>query len=227
MNWPQAIDRNRDTLLKIILALLVWLGLSEGGVLKTLPRFLYRRAMRILVPAESAVRRLIVIAVYEMELRGVTFATPLKVRTKFTNFMLLNAPAANNVPAFKLLDARKLFGLDAPDYSEFGASCADDYERDGEDFAVPGRAPVPAALLGQRLLALKAALENLPKQAKRLARWYGQRDAAYAQNLPHLFSPIRPGLPIGYRKHKRQEIDEVMLDCHSLARAARDRRDSS
>ena len=38
----------------------------------------------------------------------------------------------------------------------------------------------------QAVVALKNALENLPKQAKRLARWYAERDAAYAQNQPHL-----------------------------------------
>ena len=99
---------------------------------------------------------------------------------------------------------------------------------DGEGkYIAPDKTPIPAASLSRRLLALKAALENLPKQAKRLARWYAERDAAYAQNQPHLFSPMRPGLPLGYRKHKRDEIDEVMLDCHSLAQYAQDRRDTS
>jgi hypothetical protein len=231
MNWPQAIDNNREKLLIIVMALVASLGLSEGGVLKTLPKFLYRRAMRIIVPAESAVRRLIVMALYEMQLRGVKLGGLPRVRTSFTNFMLLNPSQADHVPAFNLIDPRKIFGLEAPDYASFGASYDDgeDYflHDDGEDYVPPDKTPMPAASLGRRLLALKNALENLPKQAKRLARWYAHRDAAYNQNQPHLYSPMRPGLPLGYKKRKREEIDEVMLDCHSLAMIARDRSDSS
>ena len=135
MNWQQAIDNNRDTLLKIILALLALLGLSDGGLLKTLPKFLYRRAMRIIVPAESAVRRLIMMAFYEMKLRGVKMSVLPRTRTTFTNFMLLNAQQADHVPAFNLLDPRKNFDLEAPDYASFGPSEDDNddyYMHDGE-----------------------------------------------------------------------------------------------
>lgn len=226
MDWPLAVDRNRENLLRIILALVASLGLSDGGVLKTLPRFLYRRAMRILVPAESALRRLIVMAVYEMLLRGVKFSASARGRTSFTNFILLNPSSENQIPAFNLIDPRKVFDLEAPDYSEFGHAYEDD-DIYAEHRDPANTIPIAAASLGRRLLALKAALENLPKQARRLARWYEQRDLARQQNQPHLFSPIRPGLPVGYRKHRREEIDEVMLDCHSLARMAIDRVDSS
>ena len=218
MNWPQAIERNSETLLRIILALAASLGLSDGGVLKTLPRFLYNQALRIIVPAESAVRRLILIIAHEMKLRG-GIKLP-KARITFTNFMLLNPLPADHIHAFNLLDPRKIFGLKAPDYSGFGESC-DHEQREGEDIA-PDKTPIPAASLGRRLLALKAALENLPKQARRLARWYEQRDAAYTKNQPHLYSPVRPGLPPAYRKHNLDEIDDVMIECHSLALLALD-----
>ena len=218
MNWPQAIERNSETLLRIILALAASLGLSDGGVLKTLPRFLYNKAMRIIVPAESAVRRLILIIAHEMKLRG-GFKLP-KARITFTNFMLLNPLPADHIPAFNLLDPRKIFGLEAPDYYGFGGNHND--QRDDDDSEALDKTPIPAAALGRRLLALKAALENLPKQARRLARWYEQRDAAYAKNQPHLYSPVRPGLPPAYRKHNLDEIDDVMIECHSLALIALD-----
>ena len=70
MDWPLVIDRNRTALLTIIVALMVSLGLVSGGKLTTLPFFLYRRALRILRPAESALRRLIMIVAHEMKLRG-------------------------------------------------------------------------------------------------------------------------------------------------------------
>ena len=44
MNWQQAIDNNRDTLLKIILALVASLGLLDGGILKTFAVILGHRA---------------------------------------------------------------------------------------------------------------------------------------------------------------------------------------
>ena len=220
MNWPLAVEQNRERLLSIVMALVASLGLGHGGVLKTLPRFLYLRALRIIIPAESALRRLIIIAVYEWQLRGVKLP---KLRVTFTNFMLLNPVPADHVPAFNLLDPRKIFGLEAPDYSGFGQASNDENEADEPT----DKTPVPAVSLGRRLLALKNALENLPKQAKRLARWYERRNAAYAQNLPHLSSPARPGLPVGYRKRGCNEAEDVLLDCHSLALYARDRRDSS
>ena len=218
MNWPLAIERNSETLLRIILALAASLGLADGGVLKTLPRFLYQKALRIIIPAESAVRRLILIIAHEMKLRG-GIKLP-KARITFTNFMLLNPLPADHIPAFNLLDPRKIFGLEAPDYSGFGSS--NDDQRDDDESVALDKTPIPAAALGRRLLALKAALENLPKQARRLARWYEQRDAAYAKNQPHLFSPTRPGLPPAYRKHNLDEIDDVMIECHSLALIALD-----
>ena len=222
MNWPLAIERNSETLLRIILALAASLGLADGGVLKTLPRFLYNKALRIIVPAEAAVRRLILIIAHEMKLRG-GLKLP-KSRITFTNFMLLNPLPADHIPAFNLLDPRKIFGLEAPDYSGFGES--QNFEQsEGQDIP-QDKSPIPAAALGRRLLALKRALENLPKQARRLARWYEQRDAAYAKSQPHLSSPIRPGLPPTYRLHKRDLIDDVMIECHSLAQYAQDRRDS-
>ena len=130
MNWPQAIERNSETLLRIILALVSSLGLADGGVLKTLPRFLYQKALRIIIPAEAAVRRLILIIAHEMKLRG-GFKLP-KARITFTNFMLLNPLPADHIPAFNLLDPRKIFGLEAPDYSGFGES-RDHEQREGED----------------------------------------------------------------------------------------------
>jgi hypothetical protein len=89
------------------------------------------------------------------------------------------------------------------------------------------RAPAPAAVppppsdglasaqgLTRRLAALKSALEDLPRQAKRLARWYERRKAA----PDHKFlSPLRPGRPPGYRRKPIHEVDEVLIECDDLA----------
>ena len=67
----------------------------------------------------------------------------------------------------------------------------------------------------RRLAALKDALENLPRQARRLVRALARR-----QNIPRLRfrMPLRMGHAPGHRKKPRLEIDSVLHDCHWLAR---------
>ncbi len=219
MDWPLVIDRNRTALTTIIVALMVSLGLVSGGRLVTLPLFLYRRALRILRPAESAVRRLIMIVAHEMALRG--FKLRVARRDGLAEFLVFSRPNPRGEPAlpsFSLIDPLKLFGREAPDMDGFYA---------GEESDTPDKTPVPAASLGLRILALKHALENLPRHAIRLARWYEQRDLAYAQNLAHRYSPMRPGPAPASEKRKTHEVDEVLLECHLLAIYAGERHDSS
>ena len=71
--------------------------------------------------------------------------------------------------------------------------------------------------LGQRLNALMRALDNLPAQARRLMRWQAKRDAALKARRPTRISPIRPGLPPGWRERRIHEIDTVLRECHGLA----------
>ncbi len=56
---------------------------------------------------------------------------------------------------------------------------------------------VSASRLHRRLKALKLALDDLPRQAKRLVRWQQRRKAAPG---PKPTLPFRPGRPPGYRK---------------------------
>ncbi|MGL4489351.1 MAG: hypothetical protein ACRCU5_07900 [Rhizobiaceae bacterium] len=219
MNWPLAIDKNREKLLRIVIALMASLGLVKGDILTTLPFHLYRKTLIMLRPAEAAVRRLIVMAAYEMELRGIklrklgTLSAGERHAKAFPN-------TADFAPSFNLIDPLKIFTEEAPDYAEFGPSF-------DQEFGSSDRTPIPAASLGRRLLALKNALDNINKQARRLTRWYAIRDEALKQNHPHRLSPLRPGFPSGYRKKPIHPIEEVLLDCHSLAQYARERRDSS
>jgi hypothetical protein len=59
MDLPLAIDRNRDRLLRIIAELFVMAGIAEGGMAAALPRHVPRAVLR---PAESDLRRLVIIA---------------------------------------------------------------------------------------------------------------------------------------------------------------------
>ncbi|MGL4488207.1 MAG: hypothetical protein ACRCU5_02030 [Rhizobiaceae bacterium] len=223
MDWPLAIDKNREKLLRIIIALMASLGLVRGGKLTTLPFHIYHKALLILRPAEAAVRRLIMMAAYDMELRGFNLSPPGRGVGKADGEGQSRAghrDKHSHTISFRLIDPLKTFSDEAPDYSEFGQSF-------DEDQGPTDRTPIPATSLGHRLLALKNALDNVQKQARRLTRWYAIRDQALKQNHPHRLSPLRPGFPPGYRRVPIHPIEETLLDCHSLAQFARERQDSS
>ncbi len=92
--------------------------------------------------------------------------------------------------------------------------------------------PVDAVRLGRRLAALAAALDDLPGQAGRFARWRARRDVADALEKQgggrfRRVSPLRTGRPPGGRLsrydpgaiHPRnvREVDEILAHAHALA----------
>ncbi|MCT8990121.1 hypothetical protein NYR54_07415, partial [Chelativorans sp. SCAU2101] len=95
--------------------------------------------------------------------------------------------------------------------------------------------PVSAVRLNQRLAALAAALDDLPGQARRFARWKARRDARLTRRV----SPLRPGQPPGGRLsrfdapegkrpfRKIREVDEILAHAHALALAALESPDTS
>jgi hypothetical protein len=175
-------------------------------------------------PLKRGKSSLIMMVAYEMELRGFNL-TPsgggVSEADGEGKFVRRNPrDERHRQPSFILFDPLKSFTGEAPDYSTFGISLDD-------ETASSNRTPIPAVGLGQRLLALKNALDNLQSQARRLTRWYAQRNAALKQNRPHRTSPMRPGPPPYYRKRPTNPVEQALLDCHSFAQYARARRDSS
>jgi hypothetical protein len=79
--------------------------------------------------------------------------------------------------------------------------------------------PVDCAALRRRLRALKSALDNLPRHARRLARWKARGELARqgAVIKPGRLSPFRPGFAPGYHRHEPNEIDVILGDCHYFA----------
>jgi hypothetical protein len=68
-------------------------------------------------------------------------------------------------------------------------------------------------------------LANIPHQAKRLARWRARQEQKQASTstappTPKPLSPLREGLPPGYRKRWQHEVDDILAECHDLARLA-------
>ena len=74
--------------------------------------------------------------------------------------------------------------------------------------------PLDATRLALRLRALGAALDNLPRQARRFARWRAARVAGRTRRV----WPLRPGRPPGQPPaNRRDEVHEILNDLHGLA----------
>ena len=238
----------------------------------TLPRRLYRAILLLLRPAESAARRLIIAAA-----RGIVVVLPPPRKPKpkppvrgprahlpvgpkrrpkpaprvLSNLSLIDPlkryfrVRRRYVPAHAALRIRWLGGFDSPFLPKPPPPPAPPSPDD----------PIDAARLGQRLTALGSALDDLPGQARRFARWRARNDAAIARDRqardaaiaegkhgPSVVpfrrsSPLRWGRPPGGRlsrydptathPRKIREIDEILAHAHALAQYALDRPDTS
>ena len=254
MDWNAAIEKNREALKRVLAMLVAMAGLDphpevrEGEPRRTLPRHLHRAVLGLLRPAEAAARRLIIVAA-----RGIVVvlppARPRKQRP--TSTILRNGigtgivmprgfrpgagtPAARTL-ALPLLDPLPRWGASPrPGPSGFPRISIPGLT---ERFPVP-RAPssddpIDAARLALRLGALGRALDDLPREAKRFARWRAHRDAAGAQNRKHAGRfrrvwPLRPGRPPGGRlahydpdawggRKNIRDVDEILAHTHALA----------
>ena len=196
MDWAGAIKLNSEALKGVIDVLFAMLGLGSGDTQTRISMTLYRAVLRLLQPAESALRRLIVIAA-----RGlVVKVTPPRPRLARPISRLVAKKKRLNV-SFQLFDTRKDFTREFNRVFDQGTGTK------------PERM-VNAAPLTQRLLILKSAFEDLPRQAQRFARWRIRRENLKS---PKFTSPFRPGPPPGHRKKKIHEVDEALSECHYFA----------
>ena len=224
MDWAKAIAINQAALIRIVAALIVMAGLAGDGVRLRLDGSTYRAVLRVLRPAEAAVRRLIVIAAKGLEAK-------LPPRRPFPKGLALAGTRAGR-RSFQLFDARERFGraprTRASAKAEPRMFIYDSsplvplFQRRPAAIAVPEPEPEPdgtveALRLSRRLQAIKLALDDLPRQARRLARWQAKRDRMAGAKST---SPLRRGRPPGHRKEPRDEIDWVLRECHALARDA-------
>ena len=250
MDWNAAVEKNREALKRVIAMLAAMAGLdlrgqftffrqrgrsgeevalaekSKPSQAPTLPRRLHRAVLKLLRPAEAAVRRLLIVAA-----RGLVVVLPPPRRRKPSvprrpgRAGLAKSPQnhAHRVPQLPLLDplrpwnirARRTAGV--PRISIPGLS---------ELFRIPPRStddPVDATRLALRLHALARALDDLPGQAQRFARWrargagaVGAQDALGRRRFRRVW-PLKPGRPPGWRLKPFHEVLEVLDVVHGLA----------
>ncbi len=215
MDWAKAIKRNSEALREIIEVLFALLGLDGADAASRIPRSLHSAVLAVLRPAESAVRRLIAMAAIGVVVKLFP-SRPMAVGT------IIGKGRGNSRPSFQLFDPRKRrkplrvmkVKRMEPRIHVFPYDSLRSAPRPVAKASLPPDGLVNAARLYRRLMALKSALEDLPRQAKRLVRWEQRRMAS----PDHKFlSPLRPGRPPGYRRKPIHEVDDVLIECDRLA----------
>ena len=252
----------------------------------TLPRHLHRAVLRLLRPAESAARRLVIVMARGLaatpragDERTVVLSSSLRPRVPKPTPTLLRKPGGTGIfvrpgivlpsplggegiagasacgaatgqaagagpraPGFQLFDPlRRPFRLRRPAQSGVPRISF-------PGFVAPSpialrRPPKPddpldATRIASRLRALAAALDDLPRQARRFARW---RDAqkenhdapadaiatARRRTKNRRVSPLRQGRPPGGRRRPRHEVHRLLNELHGLAREVLEQPDTS
>lgn len=295
MDGIAAIESNREALRRILAALVAMAGFSPAPALR---RHAYLAILRLLRPAESATRRLIIaLALTAMPLRTLPPQRPRKempkpgyieipasmvVRNGVGTGIILpphvlrrlgpngtvylvpqTSPAVSvsttrdkkaspRSAAFPLFDPlRDPFRRRWPMQSGVPRLA---FPGQTQRLPVPARQPpspddqVDATRLRLRLAALGRALDDLPREARRFARWKALRDAAGAQERSRDAAgaqngkaqgrirriwPLKPGRPPGGRlSHydpsarnppRVREVDEILAHAHALAMFALDK----
>ena len=240
VNWPGVIEKNRDALLRIVAMLVALAGLDDTDAVTTLPRSTRNYLLRILRPAESAVRRLIILAAHGITLPPLSpLAGEMSRRDRGGSSARKSkhAPLSPRAASLPLVDPLKRFDLTPrrryattqPRVRSLSGTSLPVYMRVPEPPPKPLPTPddpVDATPLLRRLHTLKRALEDLDAQARRLARWQARLKRHLA--LPHdqrgrrRLAVMRPGWPPGRRKRRIHEIDDILADLHGLAVQARD-----
>jgi len=76
-----------------------------------------------------------------------------------------------------------------------------------------------ARRLCRRMQALCSALNDIQAQARRMQRAMARRKTAPPG--PRRYGPLRPGDPPGFRATPKHEVDELLYECHLMARSER------
>ena len=221
----------RQALLRLVVGLYALVeSVSDESASPRLPRRVRSAILLVLRPAESAARRLIFIEARKLDMPEYT-APPKREKSKTK---ASGQKRGKRKPRFRLIDPRKFLEELYPNRRKSKPKrkpatepqilvriAGFDGEPDFEMWSDPKPAPTPDDLINgtailRRMEALKDALEDIPKQAKRMVREMAKRKKAPPgiKRVP----PLRYGFPPGYRKKQIHEVDDILHECSYLAR---------
>jgi len=224
MDWNLAIKRHSEALVEIVADLFAMLGLVGEATVSRLPWPTYRAVLRVLRPAESALRRLIVVAARNVVVK------PGSPRPKPSGAIKTKKGLRPRSASFQLFDPHTRFMLPRRRKPPRPGPRIHMFNADGQLVTVwppppaaasPARKPLPSAdglvngaRLIRRLEALESALADLPRQARRLVRWRMRQETSPDPNFKQ---PLRPGHPPGHRRRNTHPVDELLSECDWLA----------
>lgn len=275
MDWDAAIEKHREALKRVLAGLLAMAGFV-GGAPGTcdaspafLPRHLHRAVLRLLRPAEAAVRRLVIVAA-----RGIVVEVRQHVPTRLRKAADMSASIIARKPppisgetsgspemgggmprAAIRNQEKKPSAMGFPIFdppSRWGRARRRPAQLCVPRIAFPGITalspvrlpplpgdPVDTAPLARRLAALGRALDDLPRQAQRFARWQARVSArsapagraGLASTPIRRIWPLRPGrlpgrLPARDRR-PAHAVHDILTDIHGLALWALEPADTS
>jgi hypothetical protein len=222
---------------------------AEGEPRRTLPRHLHRAVLRLLRPAEAAARRLIIVAAKDIEippppaLRATSPASQGRISGR-GRLQRGSSPVygggvaagdggggvAQPYPtriALPLLDPLRWDRRESLRASRTAMPriCVPGWSQPAS--IPPPQGPddeIDATRLALRFSALARALDDLPREARRYARWRA-RSAAAADTMPRVtgrrLSPLRFGRPPGQRpptsRRPAHAVHQILEDVHGLA----------
>lgn len=224
MDWDGIIERQLSGLKRILAMLVAMADMGAGGT--TLRRPAYYALLRLLRPAESAARRLVIIAARDLVV-ALSPRRPARPRPRPKRRSIYVRPGGTGIvvpygtpmpdarppsrtlgfrlfdPPYRIVLRRSPPRTSVPRIAFFGW--------DGPSRS-PGPAPrsdtVDTTRLNLRIAALGRALENLPKQALRFARW----KARQAAGLVRRSWPLRRGSAYGMRRARVMRRDGEMAE---------------
>ena len=198
MDWVRAVDINRLALLRVVAEIYALLGVVRVLTI-----------VRMLRPAEAALRRLIVIAAQGLVVK------PRMARPMLKGLVIARKSAGRK--SFQLFDPRKNFNFITPKNPLIvmvKTHAQNPFNPFDQMYWSTPKVARNTDSISRRLAALQHALETIPAQATRLIRWQAKR---HAMEKPKFVSPLRPGRPPGYRAKPELEIDYILKECHALA----------
>jgi hypothetical protein len=216
--WDNAVARNTKALASLVALLAAYGGVDAVKV----PRAVRSTVLLVLRPAESALRRLIVIAARKVKLdlpapKAKPSQPGAKTRPKDPNAR----SRSSSSQSFQLFDPRKRMGRRSVRYFKVPPRVlffAPDpplvpfFARPPEPAPAPVNTDIGAHRLCQRLKAMSKALEDINNQARRLVRLRLLRERKNS-----VLSPLRIGTPPGHRNRPSRSIDFILAECHRYA----------
>ena len=219
MDWDLAIKRNSEILIEIVADLFTMLGLVGEATVSRLSWPAYRAVLRVLRPAESALRRLIVVAARGLVVKPAG-SCPKPARA------VKPGKRGTSRPSFQLFDPRTRIMLPRRRKLPRTFPRIHMFNADGKLVTCTAAPPQPAhpapaksavGMVNGRASSEAESLRPRSKSARQAPASGAWRMREEKSENPSFKTPLRPGRPPGYRRRAVHLVDELLSECDWLA----------